>query len=76
MTTGRLPARTLACPHAHVATQGADIKVIEGPRREGDPAKVYADASKVKTELNWQPRFTNLDESLRTAWRWSKQAKY
>lgn len=55
---------------------GADIKVIEGPRREGDPAKVYADASKVKTELKWQPRFTNLDESLRTAWRWSKQAKY
>ena len=30
----------------------------------------------VKTELKWQPRFTNLDESLRTAWRWSKQAKY
>lgn len=55
---------------------GVDIKIVEGPRREGDPATVFADTSKVRQDLNWEPQYTNLRESLMHAWKWSQSAKY
>lgn len=36
-------------------------------RRQGDPASLYANSSKIKA-LGWTPRFTNLTEALTTAW--------
>ncbi len=49
---------------------GKDFKVVETPRRAGDPAVLTADATKAKTELNWQPKFGELEKIVETAWKW------
>ena len=49
---------------------GKEIKVIEAPRREGDTAVLLADATLVKTELNWKPQYSKLLTIIEDAWRW------
>nr|CAJ86127.1 H0313F03.11 [Oryza sativa] len=51
---------------------GASIKVSFLTRRPGDYAEVYSDPSKIHDELNWTARYTDLRESLSTAWKWQK----
>ncbi|CAA7014250.1 unnamed protein product [Microthlaspi erraticum] len=51
---------------------GVEIKIDYLPRRAGDYAEVYSDPSKIREELNWTAKHTNLKESLETAWRWQK----
>ncbi|XP_044479445.1 probable UDP-arabinose 4-epimerase 3 isoform X1 [Mangifera indica] len=51
---------------------GANIKVQFEPRRPGDYAEVYSDPTKIRHELNWTARYTDLQESLEIAWRWQK----
>ncbi|KAK6150185.1 hypothetical protein DH2020_017710 [Rehmannia glutinosa] len=51
---------------------GVAIKVDLLPRRPGDYAEVYSDPSKIKNELNWTAKHTNLQQSLQIAWRWQK----
>ncbi|XP_031404147.1 UDP-arabinose 4-epimerase 1 isoform X1 [Punica granatum] len=51
---------------------GVDIKVDYLPRRPGDYAEVYSDPTKIGLELNWTAKYTDLQESLRMAWRWQK----
>lgn len=43
-------------------------------RRDGDPDALYADSSKAKAELNWTPKYTNVEDIIRTAWNWHKKA--
>jgi UDP-glucose-4-epimerase GalE len=40
------------------------------PRRDGDPAALFASSERVKRELGWRPRFEELDVIVETAWRW------
>ena len=49
---------------------GNDFKVTIEPRRDGDPAILVADATLAKKELNWQPKFAELSEIVKTAWQW------
>jgi UDP-glucose 4-epimerase len=42
-----------------------------GPRRAGDVVAVYADPSKAKQVLGWQPN-RGIDEIMRSAWAWEK----
>ncbi|KAK8992151.1 hypothetical protein V6N11_048246 [Hibiscus sabdariffa] len=51
---------------------GVNIKVEYLPRRPGDYAEVFSDPSKIRRELNWTARYTDLEESLQIAWRWQK----
>ncbi|CAH1440863.1 unnamed protein product [Lactuca virosa] len=51
---------------------GASIKVDYLPRRPGDYAEVFSDPSKILRELNWSAQYTDLEKSLRVAWRWQK----
>lgn len=51
---------------------GVDIKVEYLPRRPGDYAQVYSDPTKIRLELNWTAKHTDLQESLGIAWRWQK----
>ncbi|KAK8535116.1 hypothetical protein V6N13_130315 [Hibiscus sabdariffa] len=51
---------------------GVNIKVEYLPRRPGDYAEVFSDPSKIRRELNWTARYTDLEESLEIAWRWQK----
>ena len=43
-------------------------------RREGDIQEAYADYSKAKNKLNWQPS-TSLEVSMKTAWEFEKKLK-
>jgi UDP-glucose 4-epimerase len=43
-----------------------------GPRRPGDPAVLFASADKIRQELGWSARYTEIDEILATAWTWFK----
>ena len=52
---------------------GAEIPVSVGPRRPGDPPELYADPSRIQREIGWQPRYTDLDEIIRTAWAWFRE---
>ncbi|CAL5346491.1 unnamed protein product [Camellia sinensis] len=52
---------------------GVNIKVDLLPRRPGDYAEVFSDPTKIKLELNWTAQHTDLQESLRIAWRWQKE---
>ncbi|KAK0585580.1 hypothetical protein LWI29_030755 [Acer saccharum] len=51
---------------------GVDIKVDYLSRRPGDYAEVFSDPSKIRDELNWTARRTDLQESLEIAWKWQK----
>ena len=43
------------------------------PRRPGDPAVLVAGSDKAIRELGWKPRYTSLDDILRTAWEWHQK---
>jgi UDP-glucose 4-epimerase len=43
------------------------------PRRPGDPAVLIASSQKAMRELGWKPRYTELDEIVRTAWVWHQK---
>jgi len=43
------------------------------PRRAGDPAVLVASSEKATRELGWKPRYTQLDDIVRTAWIWHQK---
>jgi len=49
---------------------GKTIERRSSPRREGDPAVLYASAEKIRTDLGWQPRRADLDTIVADAWSW------
>ncbi len=49
---------------------GKPVKVVEGPRRPGDPPALFADSTKAKTELNWQVKYPDIESIVATAWKW------
>lgn len=53
---------------------GRDIKVIDAPRREGDPAHLVADSTLAKEKLGWKPKYAELDTIIRHAWQWELKA--
>lgn len=55
------------------AVTGHAIPVEIGPRREGDPPVLYADASKIERELGWKAKRTDLKETIRSAWGWFRE---
>lgn len=44
-----------------------------GPRRPGDPARLFAANARARRDLGWTPRFTALDAIVDTAWRWHQR---
>jgi UDP-glucose 4-epimerase len=51
---------------------GVDVPVLHGPKREGDPAVLTADANKFMTASGWQPKFVMAD-IINHAWAWYNQ---
>lgn len=41
-------------------------------RREGDPPALIADPKKIKEDLNWQPKFNDINEMIRSAGKFIK----
>jgi UDP-glucose 4-epimerase len=52
---------------------GHPIPVLEEPRRPGDPAVLVASSKRIMDELGWKPRFSALDDIVRSAWIWHQQ---
>jgi UDP-glucose-4-epimerase GalE len=51
---------------------GQTVKWSLAPRRDGDPAVLYAAAQKAQDELHWKPRWTDLESIVRSAWEWRR----
>ena len=80
--TGKSGAYNLGTGHPHSVKEviGAVEKVTGkkvpwtlGPRREGDPAVLYAAPDKARAELHWTPRFPALQQIVDTAWNWHRR---
>jgi UDP-glucose 4-epimerase len=54
------------------AVSGVDFKVVEEPRRPGDPASVVARADKVRQVLGWTPVHDDLNEIVAAAMTWER----
>ena len=52
---------------------GVDFKVEITGRREGDPAILIADNSKIKEKMKWQPKYNDLKLICKTALEWEKK---
>lgn len=49
-----------------------DFPVKYGERRPGDANELVADPAKIKNELKWQPKYSDLETIVKTAWQWHK----
>lgn len=65
-TTG---ASNLEVMKTSASVIGNDFVCQYGPRREGDPALLTADASKFIDHAGWQPKY-NLKDVIQHAWTW------
>lgn len=48
------------------------IKIVIKNRRKGDVPILVADAKKANNELNWQPKHSDINTIIETAWLWHK----
>ena len=53
---------------------GLKVPIINGARRAGDPPVLVSDASKAHEILGWQPKISDLNEIVRTAWAWHQRS--
>ncbi len=44
-------------------------------RRIGDPSVLVADATAAIEKLGWKPHFTNIEETISTAWNWHRRGE-
>lgn len=51
---------------------GIDFETPIGSRRKGDPTRLVAKAEKIRKELGWQPRYSDLKTIVESAWKWHK----
>lgn len=49
---------------------GHPIPVSEEGRRPGDPAVLIASSQKAMDVLGWQPKYTDIEDIIATAWNW------
>ncbi len=49
---------------------GCRISTEAAPRRPGDPPVLIASSDRIMSDLGWQPRQSELDQIIESAWRW------
>jgi UDP-glucose 4-epimerase len=52
---------------------GKEIPVVEQPRRAGDPPRLIADSTKIKSTLGWTPRYESVKAIVESAWAWHQK---
>src|SRR5215217_5858899 len=52
---------------------GRPVPYTPGPRRDGDPAVLFASSDRIRRELGWAPRYEEVDTIVETAWRWRER---
>lgn len=55
---------------------GKKVTRVFEPRRSGDPAKLWADNTKAKALLGWEPKYSDLTTIVETAWKWHQKMRY
>ena len=56
--------------------QGESPTIRYAPRRAGDPARLVANADRIREQLGWQPQYDDLDAIVRTAIDWEEHRRY
>jgi UDP-glucose 4-epimerase len=51
---------------------GTELKVVNEPRRPGDPPKLVASNDRIKRDLGWAPKRPELREMVQSAWEFYK----
>ena len=51
---------------------GHEIPAKICERRAGDPARLIASAEKARKTLHWEPKYTNVEDIIASAWKWHK----
>jgi UDP-glucose 4-epimerase len=59
----------LECIQAFEKISGVKLNYEMGPRRPGDVIAIYADNTKARQVLGWEPK-TGIEDMMRTAWQW------
>jgi len=59
--------------HAVEEVTGRKVPYKVGPRREGDPAALVADSTRLRQTLGWTPRSSDLKNIVDTAWRFANK---
>ena len=54
---------------------GSPVPCEFGARREGDPAELVADSTRLRQKLNWRPRHEDLKEIVASAWKFESKRK-
>jgi UDP-glucose 4-epimerase len=67
------PTSVLEVIHAVEKVTGKKVPYVTSPRRAGDPPALYADSTKAKTELGWEPKYTTIEPIVATAWKWHSE---
>jgi UDP-glucose 4-epimerase/UDP-arabinose 4-epimerase len=58
-----------------IATEtGLPLPAPSGPKREGDAASLFADATLARQRLGWRPKASDLSTIVGSAWRWHRKA--
>jgi UDP-glucose 4-epimerase/UDP-arabinose 4-epimerase len=52
---------------------GESLPSPKGPRRKGDPAVLVATASRAQAELGFNPKLSDIETIVRTAWGWHRR---
>jgi len=55
------------------AANDAPLKIIDKPRRAGDPPELVAVADRARQTLGWTPKYDDLDTIVRTALAWERK---
>lgn len=58
------------------AALGKPVPHSFGPRRAGDPPSLVADSRRLREDLGWTPRHSDLDTIIRTAANWQRNRTY
>jgi UDP-arabinose 4-epimerase len=53
---------------------GRKLPEVLGARRSGDPSRLVADASLARRDLGFEPRLSDLQTIVATAWKWHEKA--
>jgi UDP-glucose 4-epimerase len=83
LRNGGSPA-TLNCGYGHgysvrevlkavEAANGSPLKIVDEPRRAGDPPELIAVADRVRDVLGWQPRFDDLHAIVQSSLAWERK---
>ncbi len=53
---------------------GKTLQIEQMPRRNGDPASLIADISRLNQKLAWAPKFSSLEQMIGSSWQWENSS--